>query len=226
MIKAVIFDMFETLITFTECKPYFSPQIAVDVSMSTSEFQTMWRMSENDRTMGIVTVKEALEDVLKVSNCYSKELVDRICKKRIQCVKETFIHLHTLIIPMLEELKKQGTKIGLITNCYDDEAMIIRESVLYPYFDVVCFSCDEKMQKPDIKIFTKCLDKLGVHAKECLYIGDGGSNELETAQKVGMKAAQAVWYLKDNSLQPAKRMRKFTNLKSPMDVISISNNRK
>ena len=51
-------------------------------------------------------------------------------------------------------------------------------------------------------------------AEECIYIGDGGSNELETARKLGMKAVQAAWYLQERTTQPAKRKHDFIQLEN------------
>ena len=92
---------------------------------------------------------------------------------------------------------------------------------MYPYFDAVCLSFEEKLQKPNPAIYNKCLEKLHVQANDCLYIGDGGSNELEAAEMIGMKAVQAVWYLKEGTSQPAKRKREFRQLERPLDVLSI-----
>lgn len=50
-------------------------------------------------------------------------------------------------------------------------------------------------------------------------IGDGGSFELETASSLGMKSFQAAWYLKDGVNQPAKRMKEFIQIESPLDVL-------
>lgn len=99
--------------------------------------------------------------------------------------------------------------------------MIIKKSVLYPYFDAVCLSFDEGLQKPNPAIFKMCLEKLNVQAEYCLYIGDGGSNELEAAEMVGMKAAQAVWYLKEDTCQPSKRKSQFRQLEAPLDILNI-----
>ena len=47
-------------------------------------------------------------------------------------------HKHSEIVPMLQALKAQGVSIGLISNCYQEEAIRIRKSDLFPYFDAVC----------------------------------------------------------------------------------------
>ena len=76
------------------------------------------------------------------------------------------------------------------------------------------------LAKPDTAIFKKCTQALDVSPEECLYIGDGGSFELETARSIGMHPIQAVWYLKEGANQPAKRKNDFIQAESPMSVIS------
>ena len=52
-----------------------------------------------------------------------------------------------------------------------------------------------------------------------MYVGDGGSFELETAEKIRMHAAQAVWYLRDGVGQPVGRKAGFLHLETPMQVL-------
>ena len=221
MIKAVIFDMYETLITLFESPFYFGTQMASDAGIEEEKFQEIWRAAETDRTIGKITLEEILERILKTNDCYSETKMNLIVKKRIRNREEAFEHLHKDIIPMLKALKEKGILIGLISNCFSEEAMIIKKSVLYPYFDAVCLSYDEGLQKPNSAIFKRCLEKLNVQAKDCLYVGDGGSNELEAAEMVGMKAMQAVWYLKENTYQPSKRKPEFRQLETPLDILNI-----
>lgn len=221
MIKAVIFDMYETLITLYESPLYFSTQMAMDAGISEDRFQKLWIPSETDRTIGKISLEEILETILRQNECYSESMLNSIVAKRIQTREEAFNHLHKQIIPMLILLKEKGILIGLISNCFSEEAMLIKKSILYPYFDAPCLSYEEGLQKPDTAIFQRCLDKLGVQANECLYVGDGGSYELEAAEKVGMKAVQATWYLKENTMQPAKRKMEFEQVEAPLNILNI-----
>lgn len=221
MVKAVIFDMYETLITHYESPLYFGTQMAHDAGIEEEIFLETWHSSEEDRTLGKITFEEILERVLKENDSYSEELMDYIVEKRLHCKEEAFEHLHTEIIPMLRLLKEKGILIGLISNCFSEEAVVIKKSILYPYFDAVCLSYDEGMKKPDKAIFERCLKKLNVKSEECLYVGDGGSSELEAAQSVGMKAVQAVWYLKEGTGQPSKRKAEFENIETPLDVLKF-----
>lgn len=221
MIKAAIFDMYETLITLFSSPAYFSAQMAVDAGIPEDVFIAAWRTTEDDRTLGRVTVDDVVAQILKANNCYSKEMIRKIMGKRIAYKKEAFIHMHSEIIPMMEELKKQGLKIALISNCHSEEAMAIKESILYPYFNTVCLSYDIGVKKPDQAIFRMCLDGLGLNADECIYIGDGGSNELEAAKTIGMHPVQSVWYLKEGTSQPSKRMSEYIQAETPMAITEL-----
>ncbi|MDO5573674.1 MAG: HAD-IA family hydrolase [bacterium] len=82
-------------------------------------------------------------------------------------------------------------------------------------------SYEEGVQKPDVKIYFRCMEKLALQAEDCLYVGDGGSNELEAAEAVGMTAVQAVWYLKDNVGQPCGRKEGFRQIENPLDILKM-----
>ena len=84
---------------------------------------------------------------------------------------------------------------------------------------MACLSCELGIAKPEKEIFQRCIEELGVNYEECLYVGDGGSQELETAQRLGMKSLQAVWYLQQGSKQPMRRKAEFMQAESPLEVL-------
>ncbi|MBQ5599551.1 MAG: HAD-IA family hydrolase, partial [Lachnospiraceae bacterium] len=99
------------------------------------------------------------------------------------------------------------------------EAVEIRNSVLYPYFDVCYLSYEQGLKKPDPEIFKRCMDELHLTAEECIFVGDGGSQELEASGSLGMKPLQAVWYFKEGTLHRIKPMEGYIHLKTPMNVL-------
>lgn len=219
MIKAVVFDMFETLVTHFESPVYMAKQICADIGITEQKFREIWDTTDEDRTLGKKTLEEVIETILRANNRYSCKLFEMIIGKRKQSKIECFNHMHSEIIPMLTAIKEKNIKIGLMTNCYFEERDVIRSSALFDYFDAVCMSCELGLQKPDVEIFRKCTQALAVSSNECLYVGDGGSFELETAQVIGMHPIQAAWYLKDGVNQPAKRKVEFVQAEFPMDVL-------
>lgn len=221
MIKAVIFDMYETLITSFESPLYFGEQIAEDAGIPPKFFLKLWRSAERERATGKISLEKILEKITRVYGCFSEEKVEMIVNKRIASKKEAFNHLHPEIIPLLTTIKKSGKKLGLISNCYSEEAAVIKKSVLFPYFDAVCLSYDEGLQKPDSAIFDRCIKKLNVSAEECIYVGDGDYNELAAAKENGMTPVQAVWYLKEGTVHPVKRMDNYMAAEKPLDILEL-----
>lgn len=219
--KAVIFDMFETLISYHTCPVYFGTQMAEDAGVPIAEFLSKWRATDYDRSTGKITVEEVLEQILNDFDCCSEELLQVLVGKRCATIEACLEHKHSEIIPMLQALKAQRVSIGLISNCYLEEATRIRKSDLFQYFDAVCFSNEQGICKPEREIYYRCMEELSVQPEECLYVGDGGSRELETARELGMKAVQATWYLKNGTSQPVGRMSEFVEAKRPMDVVKF-----
>ena len=219
MTRAVIFDMFETLITHYNSPLYFGVQMSKDIGISEAEFRKIWTPTEHDRSIGRISFEEVITYILKEYNCYLEELLRTITDKRIAAKVECFKHLHEEIIPMLSALKEKGYLIGLISNCFSEETKVIRESVLFPYFDAPFLSYEQGIAKPDEEIFRRCMQELGVSAGECVYVGDGGSYELETAERLGMKAVQATWYFKEGTTQPVGRKAGFLQTERPLEIL-------
>ncbi len=220
MTRAVIFDMFETLITHYHSPLYFGTQIAEDAGIPDDKFQELWRSTEHDRTIGKLALEEVLEMILRENHCYSETLLKKITEKRIAAKEECFKQLHSEIIPMLSKLKKMGFLIGLISNCFSEEADVIRRSELVQYFDAIYLSYEQGIQKPEEEIFQRCMYGFSVKAEDCIFVSDGGSEELETARRLGMKAVQAVWYLHEGTTRAAKRKHDFFQIESPLGVLS------
>ena len=219
-IQAVIFDMYETLVT-QFCSPlYYGTQIAEDLGLRPEEFLPGWRATEEARATGRLTFEDAMSELLHRHGLSGHHR--RVVEKRIAIQADCFRHLHPGILPMLSALRERSIRIGLITNCFSEEAKLIRESGLFPYFDAPCLSWEEGVRKPDPAIYRTCLRRLGIAPEECLYVGDGGSQELETARTFGMQAVQAVWYRqaafehKQAALRPD-----FPQLGDPMGVLDF-----
>ena len=201
MIRAVVFDMFETLVTLFEGRTYFGEDIAADVGADPAAFRKEWHSIEDDRSIGKYSIEEGLEIVLKRMGLYSEELVKMAAGKRRQALGDTFSAIPDETFMMLDSLKEKGIKIGLITNTFSDERDIIRESPLFKYFDVALISYEQGICKPDLELYKRMTDKLNVKPDECLYVGDGGSRELYAAKDAGMHPIQCTWF-HDRAYEP------------------------
>lgn len=194
MIKAVIFDMFETLVTLFEGRTYFGEDIAADTGADPVLFRKEWHLTEDNRSTGRYSIEEALEIALRKVGKYSEENVRLAASKRKEALMDTFNAIPPETIRLLEELKKRNLKVGLITNTFSDERDIIRQSILISYFDVALISYEQGICKPAPELYNKMTQMLNVEPGECLYVGDGGSRELYGAREAGMHPLQCTWF--------------------------------
>ena len=226
MTKAVIFDMFETLVSMFSGDTYFSEDMAADLKIPIDAFRNAWHATEHDRSCGNCTMEEGIKRTLEMLGCYSEESVKLLSDKRRKTLEGIFERTPAETIALLQELKKRGIKIGLISNCFSDEADVIRKSTVFPYMDVAMLSYEQGTCKPDHEIYKKAMEKLDVTAGECLYVGDGGSKELFAARDLGMKCLQAR-YFADLAFEPhipCYELDDFEHAYTQADVLKVIEN--
>lgn len=112
MIKAVIFDMFETLVTLFVGRTYFSEDIVKDLGVSLEDFRREWHATETDCTLGRLTMTEGVSIALKKLGIYSEENVYLICQKRLDALGDTFSSIPDESILLLKTLHQKGIKTG------------------------------------------------------------------------------------------------------------------
>jgi putative hydrolase of the HAD superfamily len=93
-------------------------------------------------------------------------------------------------LPTLQELRRRGHLLGMISVCTDDVPQVWDETLLGRAFDAAVFSCDVGVSKPDPRIYEIACERLEVEPRDCLFVGDGANDELPGAERVGMTAVQ------------------------------------
>ena len=223
MIKAVIFDMFETLVTLFEGRTYFSENIAADLGIPSEDFRREWHATEKARSIGVYSMEEGTAITLKNLNAYSEENVRLVARKRREALGDTFSAIPEESVELLKKLREKGMLTGLISNSFSDERDFIVASLLYPLFDVTMISYETGLYKPDPVVFQAMIKALKVKPEECLYVGDGGSRELYGARDAGMKAVQCTWF-HDRAFEPhvsCPLLDEFPHVDKQSDVLEI-----
>lgn len=217
--RAVIFDMFETLITEWGHEKYKRREISSELKVDLQALSKIWHESEYDRWIGKISYEDIIRHIMKELGCTDEEAYQTVIRRRYETKAACFNYLHKDLIPVLNKLKENGYKIGLISNCFSEEVKVIRESCLYPYFDAVVLSYEVGLLKPDRRIYELCVNMLDLTPEQCLYVGDGGSNELVGARDYGMKAVQAGWYLKE--FKENYYIEGFECMDSPLQILEM-----
>jgi putative hydrolase of the HAD superfamily len=86
---------------------------------------------------------------------------------------------------LLRDLRKNGYKIGFLSNTEIPTMEYFYENKYDKYFDAIVFSCAEKIVKPDSKIYNIILDKLKDKPEEVVFIDDYIEN-IEGAIQAGI----------------------------------------
>lgn len=219
--QAVIFDLFETLITEWGHKKYTKNELCADLNISREDFDTYWNEKSSDQYLGNITFQESLLYVCeKCGQTITSEQIKNITSKRIQTKSNCFNYILPEVFDLLEQLKAMGLKTAIVSNCSSEEVEVLKESKLYDYFDEIILSYEVHMKKPDTCIYEEAAKRLGVSLGACLFVGDGGSNELFGAKDAGMKPVQAKWY---TNQYPTKRenIEDFLRAEEPMNIVNM-----
>lgn len=193
--RAVIFDLFETLITEWGHKKYTKNEMCADMGIERADFDIYWNERYEERYTGGISFTDSVLYVCEKCGIHMDDaILSGIFDKRMKTKAACFECVNPDVYRLLDHLKAAGLRLAIVSNCSSEEVQAIRQSRLYSYFDQVILSYEVKMKKPDRRIYMKAAELLGVGPDECIFVGDGGSNELEGAKMAGMKAIQAKWY--------------------------------
>ncbi len=93
---------------------------------------------------------------------------------------------------ILRELKQRGIPTALISNLATPYKQPFFTHHLAPYFDVVVFSCDCGMLKPDSRIYDAALKQLGANPDETIMVGDSFRSDVDGPSKLGIRGIHLV----------------------------------
>ncbi|KOR90128.1 HAD family hydrolase [Paenibacillus solani] len=198
-IRAVFFDLYETLITeFADGKRISKRTYDYRdrLGLSEDKFKQEWSSRFEQRMNGqFPSYQAVIRDILHVRSLpYHEEHVEFLYQARIREKTLPFRAVSQQILMMLDQLRKHGLKLGLISNCSEEEVTAYHQSPLAPYFDDVTFSYEAGVAKPNPEIYRLACEHVSVSPQESLFIGDGGSDELRGAHNAGLTPYQAYWY--------------------------------
>ena len=93
---------------------------------------------------------------------------------------------------MLERLKCNGVKLGVLSNKFDAAVRSVIGEHFPGTFDLARGECEGVPRKPDPTGLLNMLRDLGVAPADCAYIGDSQS-DIETARAAGTFAIAVTW---------------------------------
>jgi putative hydrolase of the HAD superfamily len=74
----------------------------------------------------------------------------------------------------------------LVTNCPVETPSLWEQASLSVLIDEAVFSTVEQLRKPDPEIFQRCVRRLRLSPRQCVYVGDGANDEMQGAHSAGL----------------------------------------
>lgn len=220
--QAVIFDLFGTLIRTHDVaaqEHFYCVKKAADtlgINMSETVAQDILQqyrsclsvLKEHSRQLagghGEITIADAWEQAFaKISIPISRPQAEEFAFLYSLCA--TSPHPMPGMQELISRLHRQGIPLGIISNAQPFTMRIVNyfldgtcEDYTYQrLFDteICCFSFQQKLVKPDARLFkkvTRALGSRGIEPAECLYVGNDMYRDIFPAQKAGFRTALFV----------------------------------
>src|SRR5690554_3988430 len=122
----------------------------------------------------------------------SAEQVARAAALRREMIDGLLAAVPETTLSTLDRVRAAGWLVGLVSNTTRDDPDRFRRSRLAGRFDATVFSSELRAGKPDPKIFLTACELLDVPPHACVYVGDGGDDELAAAAALGMRTIRTV----------------------------------
>lgn len=186
-LEAVLFDLFHTLVDMRHV-PQMSSTADI-LGIDPRDWSRVIVESSPHHALG--SIKDPVESIRIVAHAIDPsipaERIREAARLRPERFRMALVSVQPEILDAIERIHAAGLKLALISNAGLDEITAWDESPLAPYFSATLFSCHEGLMKPDVAIYHRAAQQLGVAPENCLFIGDGGSQEHKGAGAAGMR---------------------------------------
>jgi len=201
---AVVFDFFGTLTPVSPSQVWAGNAARLAAVLGVSVGSLLQELDDSfpERISG------ALGDVRQTMHVLAGRLGVQLTEEQLdeasatrRSVQESMFTLRPEALGVIERLRSEGLKTGLVSDCTSELPDAWPGLPVAAVIDAPVFSCVEGTRKPDPRLFRKVAADLGTEPARCVYVGDGGGQELTGASALGMRAvllAGPDWHAHDD----------------------------
>ncbi len=224
-LRAVVFDLYGTLVPefpLSRWDAMFAG-MAAELGADLAAFRAAWDGTIVERQTGALgAVGENVRVICeRIGLRPSAEALERALEVRAAMYRERF-RPQPGAVESLGWLRERAYRTALVSMCAPDTPALWHASPLSGLIDVLVFSSEVGLRKPDPAIYLAASDGMGVDPSECLYVGDGSYGELTGAAAVGMTPVRIVDPAEDGAvLRPDRDDWEGTQIRSVAEVRSL-----
>ena len=217
MITAVLFDLFETLITESGIQPTRASSLATVLGLENDAYRKEWKARRSCVVRGQMSFAEALTEISHaLIGKVDQAAIQGICRQRTREKAMAYAQIHNEVAALVTSLARRDVALAVISNGFEEDVLGWSHCSLAHQFRCAVFSCAERIAKPDPEIYQRAVRRLGVNPATTVYIGDGGDDELLGAEHAGVRAYRAAWFVRKS---PQKAT--WAELIEPKDVLNL-----
>jgi FMN phosphatase YigB (HAD superfamily) len=195
-VRAVLFDLFETL--FTEFRHATPPRWGVasrELGLDSDAFRRSWAGLKDRRMTTALSYRDALHLICaELGHEPPAGVIDELDGIRGRDKAACFDELEDDIVGALVTLRRAGVATVIVSNCAVEEVTAYTRSALPTLVDDVVFSYDVGVAKPDPRIYALACERLDVSPSDAVFVGDGSFDELAGAERAGVRPIWASWF--------------------------------
>ena len=221
MIEAVLFDLFETLITESGEQPSGASSLGPRLGLDPDAFRIEWQRRRPALVRGQLSFVDALAEIgLALGISLNAAQLEQIRLERVRAKARVLARVEPGVLVVIDELLRRGKHVGLISNCIAEDVEFWPESELAQRVPEPVFSFAVGLAKPEPAIYSLALERLGVAAQAAVFVGDGESDELAGASRAGLCSYRATWFLA-RWRPPPREWTEQGALGKPEDVLAL-----
>ncbi len=226
MLRAIGFDLWETLITDTPDLSMQQERLRLtrmesilrarghgaEAATIERAYRSLWHQCQQlywseDRDVPCRRqIEHFLEGLELDPRSFSEELLDEL----EQAYANAAVEIPPAVVPgaadILPALRERGLSIGLISNTGRTPGYALRQILerlgLAGYIDVMVFSNEHGVCKPQQSIFEELRRGLDVAFEEMMFVGDNLHVDVFGAQRVGMRGVHFVPPVRGTAVAP------------------------
>jgi putative hydrolase of the HAD superfamily len=153
------------------------------LNLDLDDFQEIYLNQRGDYDSGQISGEDYWISILQHFNIDQN---DSDINLLIQEDVNSWTKINHAMIQFIQENRSKIHKLAIISNITKDSLAFIRLHFRWlELFDVLSFSCEVGINKPDKKIYEACLHQLRISPNECLFVDDSVEN-VDSAVIAGM----------------------------------------
>ena len=159
--------------------------LAKMTGVNESKFFELYSETRDDYDLGLADYKQHWQLLAEAAKV---EISTEAAEQAVALETEIWTQINQDTLDLARAIKSSGAKIAILSNMPFDLLGDLRKKFGWlAEFDVLTWSCELGIVKPDERIYRACLTQLGCAAEYALFFDDRPRN-VEGAKRVGIQA--------------------------------------